>query len=248
MRGTILKKILVVNNNIDPPYEGATEIVDRLQEILPEFGPAKIDVLRGPERALPKSVAEYDAVFLSGSKTRIEEDAPWISEQEEFIRDLHMQKIPTLGICYGHQLIVRALAGKAHTMAAREPEFGWVKVELLPEANQSLVFASLPKEFHSFQFHSDEVLPSMPKEKFRNLAKSKACAVQAFEMTDAPIWAVQFHPERPLEAGNQSLDRLAGCEPAKKIHNRQEASQLFSAKIAEEIFKNFLSYVWRKKQ
>lgn len=239
-----MKKILVVNNNIDPPYEGGTEIVDRIREHLADFGEAEIVMVRAPAMQLPASAEGFDAVFLSGSKTRVHEAGEWIDKQKAFIKDVHQRKIPTLGICYGEQLIAQALAGDESASAAPQPEFGWVEMQLLPEAEKSPVFHTLPQKFYSFQYHSDEVR-KLPADRFRVLAKSADCAIQAYEVKDAPIWAVQFHPERPLDAGNKSLDRLRQRDPGKKIFHRDAAERVFDGKVAREIFRNFLSVVWK---
>ena len=37
-----------------------------------------------------------------------------------------------LGICYGMQLLARALLGDAHVRRSATPEIGWLPVEVLP--------------------------------------------------------------------------------------------------------------------
>lgn len=238
-----MKKILIVDNHIDPPF-GSAEIRGRLAEASAAFGDIAISSRRGPDSELPASPKGIDGVVISGSKTRIGENAPWINAQMEFVRALYREKIPTFGICYGEQLIARTLGGDEYAGAAKTGELGWGEIECLPEAKQSVFFKKLPERFYSFQSHNDEVY-KLPKN-FRLAARSKACAVQAFDVLDAPMWGVQFHPERPLEAGNASLDRRMKQEPNGKILNREIAEKVFSAEIGQTLFTAFLEAVWKR--
>jgi GMP synthase (glutamine-hydrolysing) len=214
----------------------------RLEEAARELGPVEITVVRGPEGQIPADLSGFDGAVLSGSKTRIYEDAPWIEKELAAIRALHSLKIPTLGICYGEQMIVRALAGQQFTDAAKHTEHGWAEVEL---RGDSPILRGLPEKFHTFEFHSDEVtaLPSG----FRLTASSNACPVQAFDVEGAPMWGVQFHPERELEAGNRSLDRRLAENPNFPALNRDRAEALYDPSVGRTIFTNFLRQVWAKR-
>lgn len=237
-----MKKILVVDNNIDPPY-GCAEIVENLRVHLPALGAAEIFSLRGPDSALPATPAGIDAVVLSGSKTRIAETAPWIEKQMAFIQDLYKMRIPTLGICYGEQLIARTLVGEQCTGISKIYEYGWVEIKKTAVANHSKVFGSLPESFYSFGFHSDEVY-SLPGDRFAVMAQNENCAVQAFDVLGAPMWGVQFHPERSLAEGNAGLDRLMARDPARIILGREKGESVFDSKVASVIFRAFLTQVW----
>jgi GMP synthase (glutamine-hydrolysing) len=237
-------KVLILDNNIDPPY-GCSDIRALLDKNSAKLGEIQIESFRAPDFSFPKNVKDWDAVILSGSKTRIFENAPWIDQEMKILRDLHREKIPTLGICYGEQLMARVFAGDKTAGAAKTAEFGWTEIEMLPAAKKSAVFKSLPKKFHSFSFHSDEVYPDLP-ENFRVTAKSESCAVQAFDLTDAPMWGVQFHPERNLEEGNRGLDSRKKREPNTEILNRNFGEKVFDKKIADTVFGNFLKIVFKE--
>lgn len=241
-----MKKILVVDNTIDPPH-GSPEIVHQLEQRAQELGGLSITAVRGPQAAIPDNAQGYDAVVLSGSKTRIFEDAPWIEKEISFIKKLYNEKVPTLGICYGEQMIVRALTGKdweEYTGASKISEYGWGKMQLTQDAAQSGLMHSLPQEFYSYCMHSDEVY-KLPKN-FRLTAKSEDCPVQAFDLTDAPMWGIQFHPERTLEEGNKNLDARKQRDPSVRILGREIAEKVFDRKIAQQIFKNFLLQITQR--
>ncbi len=241
-----MKKILVVDNTFDLPH-GSPEICAQAEAAAKKLGgSATVEFCRAPEGAIPLDSSAWDAVILSGSKTRIYENAPWIEQEIALIKKLYREKIPTLGICYGEQLIIRALAGskwEEFTGASKISEYGWGKITLTAGAKKSAVFSSLPQEFYSYCMHSDEVykLPT----NFSLVAKSEDCAVQAYDLLDAPMWAVQFHPERTLEAVNKSLDAKKIREPGVRILGRDISDKVFSEKIAADIFHNFLAQVWK---
>ncbi len=235
-----MKKILVIDNTIDLPH-GSPEIRHHLESVAKEVGAVEITVVRGPDSAIPKDLSGFDGVVLSGSKTRINDSAPWIDDEMEAIRKLHALKIPTFGICYGEQLIVRAMGGEHHTNVAKVAEHGWVEVEVDPEAE---LFAGLPKKFYTFEYHKDEVT-TLPKG-FQLKGSSPSCPVQAYTLEDAPMWGVQFHPERGLEEGNRSLDRRLKEDPNFPALNRDKAEKVFDPSISRTIFRNFLRLAWKK--
>lgn len=238
-----MKRILLIDNTFDPPH-GSPELRAQLENAAQVTGPVEIVTVRAPDGKVPESADEFDAVVMSGSKTRIAESAPWIDREIALIRKLYDQKIPTLGICYGEQLIVRALGGESLTGAAKTPEFGWVKVEQKEAGARSPLFKGLPKSFYFYQAHSDEVY-SLPKN-FVLTAASADCPIQAYDLTDAPMWGLQFHPERGLVEGNKALDKRVKENPAAKVINRNLPESEFDPAAASKIFQNFLKLVEKR--
>lgn len=235
-----MKKILIIDNTFDPPH-GCPEIQALVRKAAEGMGPVEITAVRAPEGKIPTDLESFDGVVLSGSKTRIEETAPWIEAEMSAIRKLHEKKIPAFGICYGEQLIARTLGAK--TGVALKNEFGWAEVEV---KESSQIFEGLPKKFYSFEYHSDEVMALPPN--FKLTASSVDCPVQAYEVQDAPMWGVQFHPERGLQGGEQSLERRTKQNnPNDRLINRDKGAQLFNPNVGETIFRNFLKRVWMKR-
>ncbi|WP_025898297.1 type 1 glutamine amidotransferase [Sneathiella glossodoripedis] len=64
------------------------------------------------ENVLPESADECDGWIITGSKHGVYEDHSWITPLENFIRRLVKSGKPTLGICFGHQIMAQALGGK----------------------------------------------------------------------------------------------------------------------------------------
>lgn len=235
-----MKKILIIDNTFDPPH-GCPEIQGLVRKGAQDLGPVEITAVRAPEGKIPSDLSAYDGVVLSGSKTRIEETAPWIEAEIDAVRKLHQMKIPTFGICYGEQIIARALGAK--TGIAVKNEFGWAELEV---KSDSPLFEGLPGKFHSFEYHADEVMSLPPN--FKLTASSPNCAIQAFDVQDAPMWGVQFHPERNLESGNQSIERRKKQNnQGDQLINPDKGPELYNAGVGETIFRNFMKRVWVKR-
>ncbi|MDQ4096164.1 MAG: glutamine-hydrolyzing GMP synthase [Actinomycetota bacterium] len=96
--------------------------------------------------------------------------------------------IPVLGICYGQQVMARALGGEvARTGVA---EFG--KTDLTVE-QPGVLFSELPTEQTVWMSHNDTVV--RPPDGFRQIGSTSASPVAAFEDPDRGLYGVQFHPE-----------------------------------------------------
>jgi GMP synthase (glutamine-hydrolysing) len=95
--------------------------------------------------------------------------------------------IPTLGICYGMQLMAQELGGRVERTGVSE--FG--KTELVAE--ESALFANLPSEQIGWMSHRDSV--TAPPEGSRVVASSPSTPIAAFEDPKRRLYGVQFHPE-----------------------------------------------------
>ena len=95
-------------------------------------------------------------------------------------------KKPTLGICFGHQLI--GITFGAFGQKMREDR----DVQLIEVFEDSLLFDKLPTEFDMLEDHCETI--SIPQH-FKLVASSDACVNEAMEHQSLPIFGVQFHPE-----------------------------------------------------
>jgi GMP synthase (glutamine-hydrolysing) len=97
--------------------------------------------------------------------------------------------VPTLGICYGMQLMAQELGGRVERTGISE--FG--KTEVRAEDDGSRLFAGLPSEQVGWMSHRDSV--TVPPEGARVTAGSPAAPIAAFEDSERARYGVQFHPE-----------------------------------------------------
>jgi GMP synthase (glutamine-hydrolysing) len=89
------------------------------------------DVLRIQEDDREVDPTAYDFVAVLGSWHGAYEDIGWIHREEALLKEAHQREVPILGICFGSQLLAKALGGEA--FRRDEPEVGWLKVRTRDE-------------------------------------------------------------------------------------------------------------------
>jgi GMP synthase-like glutamine amidotransferase len=122
----------------------------------------------------------YDLVVSLGSEKSAYDDAlPWMGREVALLREAVEADVPVLGICFGSQILARALGGEA--LRARQSEIGWVRIR----SDDPALIADGPW----FQWHHDTFTPPP---RARVLASSPV-GPQAY--TVGRSLGVQFHPE-----------------------------------------------------
>lgn len=101
---------------------------------------------------------------------------------------LFAAQIPTLGICYGMQLMAHLLGGR--TAAAQQREYGRTRLFVDDGAD---LFAGLESRLICWMSHGDSVT-ALP-EGFTSLAHSDRNPVAAMADRDRRLYGLQFHPE-----------------------------------------------------
>ncbi len=229
-------KVLLVDDTIDPPKVPSRALGADFRRYIP----LPVEVRRAPERDLPRSIEGYSHIILSGSKTSILEDAPWIEELSKLIRSAIDARVPLLGVCYGHQMIARVLGGKSAVRRAPKAEVGWYEIDIVQKI--SLFDGLNQKKIPVFQSHFDEVVTPPPYAVVA--ARSERCAVQAYALPGNLVFGVQFHPERNFEEGEEAIDfhikKRTSTEVLRRrpVGNREDFARTIT-QIAETIFGNF---------
>jgi GMP synthase (glutamine-hydrolysing) len=122
------------------------------------------------------------ALILSGGPASVYADgAPRVDPR------LFELGIPTLGICYGMQLMALELGGRVDRTGVSE--FG--KTELRVE--ESALLRDTPQEQIVWMSHRDSVVA--PPHRARVVAGSPSTPIGAFEAPERRLYGVQFHPE-----------------------------------------------------
>ncbi len=122
------------------------------------------------------------ALVLSGGPASVfAEGAPRVDPR------LFELGVPTLGICYGMQLMATELGGSVERTGVSE--FGKTPLRAEPGA----LFEGLPAEQTVWMSHRDSV--TEPPTGARVVAGSAATPIAAFEDPGRRIYGVQFHPE-----------------------------------------------------
>ncbi len=174
-------------------------------------------------------------LLLSGSELSASRRYPTDDALLALIREADACGRAVLGICYGHQMIARALAGDACCRRARVPEFGFRTLAL--EANPLFVGIEKLTPVHS---HYDEVT-GLPENRFATIASTPDCPVQAFQLRGRPVWGVQFHPELDVNAARKMAARNLETEAAAKDHYFDELEDPGDLDAGARIFENFFA-------
>jgi GMP synthase (glutamine-hydrolysing) len=171
----------VVRSEPDPDREYHC---DALAECFP--GAVGIDFPAG-ERFDPD---DADAVVLSGSTAGVYErdEYAWIPQQEALVRDLVDRGVPTLGVCFGHQLANAALGGSVEHVGLTA---GLVTADLEDVPLFDGVSRVVPA------IHGDIVTAT--GDGMERIAAADHASVFGTRHRSAPLWTVQFHPEITAE-------------------------------------------------
>lgn len=167
---------------IDPP--------ERLGDWLRDAG-ARLDV-RTPVD-LPPTLDGVDGLVVLGGEMGAHDDAeqPWLADVRRLLADAVTNRLPTLGVCLGAQLLAVATGGTARR-GGSGPEAGTLLVAKRDAAADDPLFGPVPMTPDVIQFHHDEISDLPPGAVL--LASSPRYANQAFRVGPC-AYGVQFHIE-----------------------------------------------------
>lgn len=145
----------------------------------------------------------YDGVIFGGSSDfdfhggRDEKDPARLmsliilSRAKNLVSYALTEKIPLLGICYGHQLIANMYGGDVRN-DKEQSKFGSYEVQLTDDGKRDVLFKNLPQSFVAQYAHNDSVT-KLP-EGATVLASSHGCRFGALRY-GISAYTTQFHPE-----------------------------------------------------
>jgi GMP synthase (glutamine-hydrolysing) len=138
---------------------------------------------------------DFGAIVAMGGPMSVndEEELPWLRAEKALIAEAVRAGLPFFGACLGVQLLAASLGGEI--VAGPAPEVGLLPVFLTEAGAADPVFAGLPRELLTLQWHGDTF--SLPEGAVL-LARSPAYRNQAFRW--GPVaYGVQFHLELSRE-------------------------------------------------
>ncbi len=164
---------------------------------------------------------EFDAIVAMGGPMSAVDDAafPWISDEKRLIAEAVAAGTPYWGVCLGVQLLAASLGARVFPGPA--PEVGILPVSLTAAGRSDPVFAGLPEEVFTLQWHGDTF--DLPDGAAR-LAGSPAYPNQAFRVRRA--YGVQFHLEVSPQMAREwaevpeyaaSLERVLGTGALERL-------------------------------
>jgi GMP synthase (glutamine-hydrolysing) len=152
-----------------------------------------------------KELGHYKGIIISGGPSSVcDTNSPSVDE-----RIFRLGK-PVLGICYGHQLMAKALKGKVQK--GKTAEYGVAQIQIKHKAG---IFKRIDRSVPVWMSHGDIV--TTPPQRFQVLASTDDCAVAAMGDEEKRLYGVQFHPEVVhTPSGNAMLRNftaeICGCD------------------------------------
>lgn len=179
----------------------------------------------------------FRAAVITGSHNMVTEKIPWSEHTAEWLRQQVDKRKPVLGICYGHQLLCRALGGVVGPNP-KGREFGNQKINLNNNAETDPLFSALPKTFDAHCCHAQSALKLPPGAVCLGGNPHEPNHAVRFAEN---CWGVQFHPEFDADATRyyiaQFEDMLSqqGVNPRKLAEAVSPSPQSYSliARFAE---------------
>lgn len=188
--------------------------------------------------ALP-AAGDCEGMVITGSHAMVTDDLAWRVKLEEWIPSLLEARMPLFGICYGHQLLVRATGGQvAFHRCGRE--IGTVAVQLLPDSMNDALFRMLPQSFFVHVTHSQTVRALPPGA--RRLAANAFEPNHAFRFGDC-AWGVQFHPEYNADIMQSYIKEQAVEIESAGLDVSELLREVVQTSVAAKTLKSFARFV-----
>lgn len=182
---------ILLTNNDDSAFARAFpddghKVVNLLQPLRPHW---RFSVVRVIDGELPASADAFDGYVITGSPASVNDDSlPWVPRLLDFIRQLHGQRSCTIGLCFGHQAIARALGGQVQRnpqgwcLGLHATRWPWPLPWMTPPRASTMLLAA----------HNEQVTQLPPGAERRS--GSAFCLYGSFSLGNH-IVTTQYHPE-----------------------------------------------------
>ena len=204
---------------------GILQCDDVADELQAEFGnyPAMFEEMLGEvatdlefvtyrvtDGELPKSVHDCDGYLTTGSRYGVNDGFAWIDALEKFVVDLDDAKIKFVGICFGHQMLAKALGGQV-----KVSDQGWgVGITRNDVDIEKDWMSPAQKSFNLVVSHHEQVT-RLPQG-VEVLASSDFCPYYMLQFNDH-MMSIQGHPEFSKAYSSALMDKRADRIPADRI-------------------------------
>jgi len=179
------------------------------------------------------------ALVITGSAANVPDRESWMLRIEAWLRDAVGAGVPTLGICFGHQLLGQALGGQV-LKNPRGREIGTIVIERISD---DPIFGDLGPRFAANATHIDTVA-TLPTGAVA-LARSSLDDHQAIRFTPT-CYGVQFHPEidadvmRAYIAARREILATEGIDPDALAASVEEGEP------GRRTLRNFIAHALRR--
>jgi GMP synthase-like glutamine amidotransferase len=175
-----------------------------------------------------------DAWVITGSVASVNDEAHWMQELEARLRQRDAQRQATVGLCFGHQIMAKALGGTVGPSPG-----GWrLGVASTRYAASQLWMSPARAEISLFAVHQEQVLrPPVQAMVLGGDSFTPAGALQV----GLHMMSTQYHPELTREFMRDLLATFADeWEPELVAQARQQVEQAVDASLFMSWVANFV--------
>jgi GMP synthase-like glutamine amidotransferase len=151
----------------------------------------------------PHDAHECDGYVITGSPSSVNGPEPWIDTLMDFIRDLHAAEVPTVGCCFGHQAIAKALGG---TVSKNPGGWGFGLAPTGFSTHESWMHPAVDK-INLYAAHSEQV-SVLPRDAI--VLGGDAFCPSASLLIGTTFLTTQYHPEMTKDFFSGIIDEFSG--------------------------------------
>jgi GMP synthase (glutamine-hydrolysing) len=151
-------------------------------------------------------LATISGLVVMGGHYSVNDDHIWIADEIKLIQRVIKKDIPLMGVCFGAQLISKALG--AEVISAKHMEAGWHKIKADTSKLADSHVLNLDDSFEVFEWHEDTFsIPdgAIPIFSGRN--------IESQGYLYGKVLAMQFHLEMTEHMVHEWLRRYCDCMP-----------------------------------
>jgi GMP synthase-like glutamine amidotransferase len=193
---------------------------------------------------IPMGLDDISGLVFMGAAVSVNDPLSWMEQELELIGKAIEHDVPVMGICFGAQLMSRALAGEV--VRAPGMAIGWHQIKVVSPQAVAPWLAHLPASFDAFQWHADTFsIPPGASPLFHGGCSHH----QGFVYGDH--LAMQFHLEMTeemirgwIKKYGSDLQRSSSCVQAQHTFTDQLQARLIDLHhIADQIYGGWLSRI-----
>ncbi|KAK8617589.1 hypothetical protein V6N13_080499 [Hibiscus sabdariffa] len=151
-----------------------------------------------------EQIGRFDGFVITGSCHDAHGNDVWICDLISLLKKLDSLNKKVLGICFGHQILCRALGGKTGR-AISGWDIGLTTIHLSPSSSNLFSSSKILTTLSIIECHRDEIRELPPKAEV--IAWSEKTGVEMFRYGDHVI-GIQGHPEYTQDILIHLVDRL----------------------------------------
>lgn len=188
------------------------------------------------------AAADLAGVIVTGSASMVTDRLPWSERAAAWIRD-NRDRVPVLGVCFGHQLIAHAYGGMV-AWNPRGPEYGTVEVTVTPAAKGDPLMVGMPQRFAVQSAHHQTVVALPAGCTILAEGDSGLHAARFSKST----WGVQFHPEYDARINAAVLEIFSEGLAKDGVDVTAGRASIRSSETALGVLRNFVAICARATQ